>query len=42
MIPVPFNQPNIATPSSPINGEKYTYGYTVGGATLPDGSDYLR
>ena len=41
VIPVPFNQPNIASPSNPIHGQKYTYGYTVGGATLPDGSDYL-
>ena len=41
VIPVPFNQPNIASPSHVINGQKYTYGYTVGGATLPDNSDYL-
>jgi hypothetical protein len=41
VIPVPFNQPGIATPSSPIHGQKYTYGYTVGGATLPDGTNYL-
>jgi hypothetical protein len=41
VIPVPFNQPNIATPSSPINGQNYTYGYTVGGVNLPDGSPYL-
>jgi hypothetical protein len=40
VIPVPFNQPNIASPSNPINGEKYTYGYTVGGATLPNGAGY--
>ena len=40
VIPVPFNQPGIATPSKPIHGESYTYGYTVGGATLADGSDY--
>ncbi|SFR99744.1 Carboxypeptidase regulatory-like domain-containing protein [Granulicella pectinivorans] len=40
VIPVPFNQPNIASPSNPIHGEHYSYGYTVGGATLPDGSDY--
>ena len=26
-IPIPFNQPLIATPSSPVNGETYTYGY---------------
>jgi hypothetical protein len=40
VVPVPFNQPGIASPSAPINGQKYTYGYTVGGAVLPDGSDY--
>ncbi len=28
-IPVPFNQPNIATPTNPINGQIYSYGYTV-------------
>ena len=26
-IPIPFNQPLIATPSNPVNGETYTYGY---------------
>jgi len=31
VIPVPFNQPNIASASHPINGETYTYGYTVEG-----------
>ena len=31
VIPVPFNQPNIATPSNPINGQIYSYGYTVPG-----------
>jgi hypothetical protein len=40
VIPVPFNQPNIANPSAPINGENYTYGYTVGGINLPDGTSY--
>jgi hypothetical protein len=34
VIPVPFNQPGIASAAAPIHGEKYTYGYTVGGATL--------
>jgi hypothetical protein len=39
IIPVPFNQPNIASPSNPsLAGSAYqqtcTYGYTVGGATL--------
>jgi hypothetical protein len=41
VIPVPFNQPGIATPSAPIHGQKYTYGYTVQGANLNDGSAYL-
>jgi Carboxypeptidase regulatory-like domain/TonB dependent receptor len=41
VIPVPFNQPGIASPSHTIHGEKYSYGYNVGGATLPDGSGYL-
>ncbi len=31
VIPVPFNQPNIATPSNPINGQIYSYGYNVPG-----------
>jgi hypothetical protein len=40
VIPVPFNQPGIASPSNPIHGENYTYGYTVGGSTLPNGNGY--
>ncbi|MGF7180853.1 carboxypeptidase regulatory-like domain-containing protein [Tunturiibacter psychrotolerans] len=40
VIPVPFNQPGIASPSANIHGEKYSYGYNVGGATLPDGTGY--
>jgi hypothetical protein len=35
VIPVPFNQPNIASPSAPIHGQNYSYGYTP---TNPDGS----
>ncbi len=27
VIPIPFNQPGIATPQNPINGETYSYGY---------------
>jgi hypothetical protein len=27
VIPIPFNQPGIATPQNPINGEIYSYGY---------------
>jgi TonB dependent receptor len=46
VIPVPFNQPSIASPSKPtLSGgayqQNYTYGYNVGGATLNDGSPYL-
>jgi hypothetical protein len=29
VVPIPFNQPQIASPSHPINGQDYTYGYTV-------------
>jgi hypothetical protein len=35
VIPVPFNQPNIASPSSQVHGQNYSYGYTP---TNPDGS----
>ena len=45
VIPVPFNQPVIASPSSPtLSGsayqQNYSYGYNVGNAVLPDGSFY--
>ena len=45
VIPVPFNQPTIASPSSPTLAggayqQNYSYGYTVGGANLPDGTGY--
>ena len=29
VVPVPFNEPGIATPNSPINGETSSYGYEV-------------
>jgi len=46
VIPVPFNQPVIASPSNPTLAggpyqQNYSYGYNVGGATLDDGSPYL-
>jgi len=48
VVPVPFNQPGIATPSSPIHGQQYTYGYTPLSdpstftfANLPNGQPYL-
>lgn len=28
VLPVPFNQPNIATPQNPVNGQVYSYGGT--------------
>ncbi len=46
VIPVPFNQPNIASPSNPALAgstyqQNYSYGYNVVGASLPDGTGYL-
>jgi Carboxypeptidase regulatory-like domain/TonB dependent receptor len=46
VIPVPFNQPNIVSPSSPALAggpypQAYSYGYTVGGVNLPNGQPYL-
>jgi hypothetical protein len=45
VIPVPFNQPTIASPNNPtLPGggyqQNYSYGYNVLGATLDDGSFY--
>jgi hypothetical protein len=42
VIPIPFNQAGIATPTHPIHGQQYTYGYTVvdptfTGIPLPNG-----
>ncbi len=43
VIPIPFNQAGIATPTNPIHGQEYTYGYTVldpitsNPAVLPNG-----
>jgi hypothetical protein len=34
-IPVPFNQPGIATPTNPIHGQTSTYGYNVDPAITP-------
>jgi len=46
VIPVPFNQPTIASPSNPLLGggpyrQNYSYGYNVGFDQLPDGTYYL-
>ncbi len=40
VIPVPFNQPGIASPSNAIHGENYSYGYIVGNSVLPNGNPY--
>ena len=45
VIPLPFNQPTIASSSKPtLSGstyqQNYSYGYDVLGATLPDGTNY--
>ncbi len=42
VIPVPFNQPNIATPSNPINGQIYSYGYNVPGVTAESASTLVE
>jgi len=34
VLPVPFNQPGIATPSNPINGQIYSYGYNYPSGNL--------
>lgn len=46
VIPVPFNQPGIASPGHPLLAgtpyqQNYTYGYNVGFGQLDDGSYYL-
>ena len=48
VIPVPFNQAQIASPSNPIHGQSYSYGYTVIAdpttftpALLPNGQPFL-
>jgi len=43
VIPIPFNQSGIATPTSPIHGQNYSYGYQVNDASfnpllLPNGT----
>jgi hypothetical protein len=52
VLPIPFNQARVATPSNPINGQIYSYGYSVPGvaaetvqsltAGFPTGNASLR
>jgi len=32
-MPIPFNEPRIATPTNPVNGQSYSYGYQVTGVS---------
>lgn len=34
-VPLPFNQPQVATPGSPVNGQTYSYGYNATDTGLP-------
>jgi hypothetical protein len=34
-IPIPFNQPGVATPSNPINGQIYSYGFQAADFSSP-------
>jgi hypothetical protein len=40
VIPIPFNEPGIATPSNPINGETSSYGWEVLNSNHFDASGY--
>jgi hypothetical protein len=41
-IPIPFNQPGVATPTNPINGQIYSYGFQAVDNTSPNcsGNNY--
>jgi hypothetical protein len=34
-VPIPFNQPGVATPANPINGQTYSYGFQAADSTSP-------
>jgi len=38
-VPIPFNQPGIATPNNPINNQIYSYGYLAATPTVANGCD---
>lgn len=38
VLPIPFNQPEIATPANPVNNQIYSYGYLAAGGP-PNGCD---
>jgi hypothetical protein len=39
VLPIPFNQPGIATPDNPINNQIYSYGYLAATPTVANGCD---
>lgn len=41
-IPIPFNQPGVATPTHPVNGQIYSYGFQASDSTSPacSGNNY--
>jgi hypothetical protein len=39
VLPIPFNQPGIATPQNPINNQIYSYGYLAATPTVANGCD---
>jgi len=41
-VPIPFNQPGIATPASPINNQIYSFGYLAATPTKPGGCDFFN
>jgi hypothetical protein len=38
-LPIPFNQPGVATPTNPINNQIYSYGYLAATPTVTNGCD---
>ena len=46
VLPIPFNQPLVATPQHPVNGEIYSYGFNINGyeplATFTGGNTDVR
>jgi Carboxypeptidase regulatory-like domain len=41
-LPIPFNQPGVATPSNPINNQIYSYGYLAATPTTSGGCDFYN
>ncbi|MGA3295581.1 MAG: TonB-dependent receptor [Candidatus Acidiferrales bacterium] len=40
VLPIPFNQPEIATPTHPVNNQIYSYGYVAAGGPAGGCDDY--